>query len=66
MTPDEFRAALEALGMTAASYARVSGRSESQVKNWTRKNGKATTPIPREVADWLRWETTSRVMSPAP
>lgn len=63
MTPAEFRAALEALGLTARAYARLSGRPVSTVQNWTRAN---SVRIPDKVAAWLARRLADLARDPAP
>lgn len=63
MTPTEFRAALEALGLTARAYARLSSRPVSTVQNWTRANG---VRIPASVAEWLKRRLADLGKDPAP
>lgn len=63
MTPAAFRAALEALGLTARAYARLSGRPVSTVQNWTRAR---TVRIPEPVAEWLARRLADLARDPAP
>lgn len=63
MTPTEFRAALEALGLTARAYARLSCRPVSTVQNWTRS---ASVRIPDKVAAWLARRLADLERDPAP
>jgi len=63
MTPTEFHAALEALGLTARAYARLSGRPVSTVQNWTRAN---SVRIPAAVAAWLARRLADLERDPAP
>lgn len=65
MTPDDFKTASAALGMTAGSYARVSGRNVNTVQNWIRPppNG---TRIPDRVAEWLKRRLADLARDPAP
>lgn len=62
MTPQEFQAALDRLGMTARSFARISGRNPSTVANWTRQG----TPIPEDVAKWLKRRMRDLERDPPP
>jgi DNA-binding transcriptional regulator YiaG len=63
MTPVEFKAALEALGLTARAYARLSGRPVSTVHNWTRAE---SVRIPDRVAEWLKRRLAALEKDPAP
>lgn len=50
MTPTEFRAALDALGIALAPFARLTGRTHAAARRWA--DGSAAVPVP--LADWLR------------
>lgn len=50
MTPATFRATLATLGWTIRGLARVLGRSEGTVTNWTRPGYS----VPPPVAAWLQ------------
>lgn len=63
MTPTEFRDTLETLGLTASSYARLSGRPRTTVANWTNKPG---VRVPEKVAEWLRRRLRDLARDPAP
>ena len=63
MTPADFRAALDALGLTARAYARLSGRPESTVQNWTKARA---VKIPQPVAEWLQRRLADLARDPAP
>ena len=50
MTPTTFRQTLATLGWTIRGLARVLGRSEGTVTNWTRPGYS----VPADVAAWLQ------------
>lgn len=52
MTPAEFAAALDRLGMSARGYATMTGRPPSTVANWTRRD--TVKAIPAADAAWIK------------
>lgn len=64
MTPTDFRSALATLGWTIRGLARVLGRPEGTVTNWTKPNYS----VPDDVAEWLqrRVEAHKRAMRDDP
>lgn len=64
MTPQEFTAALDRLGISATRYAIMTGRPPSTVSNWTRRD--TVKAIPPDDAAWIKRRLRDLERDPPP